>query len=105
MRRHTSSAPHAALVFISWLKPERLNDHAQIRAAIAAAGVLVDYAVNNVRSQLPHLTRIRPYSVSGFMVLAAAAAMLSPSRLISQMRQRSKRWCRTLCLNTVRWTL
>ena len=40
--------------------------------ALAAAGALLDYAVNNLRGELPQLTRIRPYSVTGFMVLDAA---------------------------------
>ena len=39
---------------------------------LAAAAVLVDYASTNLRGELPHLTRIRPYSVGGFMVLDAA---------------------------------
>ncbi len=40
--------------------------------ALTAASMLLDYASTNLRADLPHLTRIRPYSVGGFMVLDAA---------------------------------
>ena len=40
--------------------------------ALAAAVAVLDYASSNLRGELPHLRRIRPYSVTGFMVLDTA---------------------------------
>ncbi|MFT5586665.1 MAG: DNA mismatch repair protein MutS, partial [Cognaticolwellia sp.] len=40
--------------------------------ALAAAVAVLDYASSNLRGDLPHLRRIRPYSVTGFMVLDTA---------------------------------
>lgn len=40
--------------------------------SLAAAVAVLDYASSNLRGELPHLRHLRPYSVSGFMVLDAA---------------------------------
>lgn len=44
----------------------------ELGPALAAAVAVLDYATSNLRGELPHLRRIRPYSVSGFMVLDSA---------------------------------
>jgi DNA mismatch repair protein MutS len=43
-----------------------------LRPALAAAWAVLDYATRNARSELPHLSRIRPYTVSHCMVLDPA---------------------------------
>ncbi|MCB9759305.1 MAG: DNA mismatch repair protein MutS [Alphaproteobacteria bacterium] len=40
--------------------------------SLAAAEALLTYAQQNARTELPHLTRLRPYGVTGFMVLDSA---------------------------------
>ncbi len=43
-----------------------------MKPAICAAWAALDYATRNARSELPHLSRIRPYTVSSCMVLDQA---------------------------------
>jgi DNA mismatch repair protein MutS len=40
--------------------------------ALISAGALLDYALDSLKTALPQITRLRPYSVTGFMVLDAA---------------------------------